>query len=397
MSRLDLAAALACPPPAALLPSVPRFDGFAVRTDTLDPAAWDALTGGFADVSRYQTAAYADGLRGGSRMSHLLLLRGGQPVAGARLAIIRPPGLPSGVAYLKEGPFWRREGVPADPAVYRAVIAALADEYGTRRGHCLTVCPRPHPLGQEIEVRILRESGFAPARHAPGNASFLVRLDPDAAAMRASLSQKWRYNLKLAERNGLAVSFRDPMEALPEFHALNDAMVARKRFTDRAPLQILPRLFRQLPPGRCLLASIARDGETLAAAVVINGGDTAHYLFGASADEALALRAGYALHWRIARRLAEEGVEWYDLGNGVTNPGLRLFKQGFVGRDGVVQEPAGEFDHAATLQARLSGQLVYGLRAGRNRVVALQDRLRQRGLAALIRRGPRPNPEGQAA
>ena len=118
-----------------------------MRTDDLDPAAWDALTGGFTDVSRYQIAAYADGLRGGSRMSHLLLLQGGQPVAGARVAIIRPPGLPSGVAYLKEGPFWRREGVPADPAVYRAAIAALAAEYGTRRGHCLTVCPRPHPTG----------------------------------------------------------------------------------------------------------------------------------------------------------------------------------------------------------------------------------------------------------
>jgi hypothetical protein len=43
-------------------------------------------------------------------------------------------------------------------------------------------------------------------RDGAGNDSFLMRLGPDAEGMRADLSQKWRYNLKLAERNPLSRS-----------------------------------------------------------------------------------------------------------------------------------------------------------------------------------------------
>jgi hypothetical protein len=380
---------------AAALPDFASWKAAAVPTggpsiavDGLTPAAWDRLTGRFADVNRFQTAAYADGLRGPGRMSHLVLLRNGDPVAGARVALMRPPGLPVGVAYVKGGPFWRRHGRAADPDVYREILAALWAEYGDRRGLCLTVCPSPHPDYQEVEAALLRESGFRRNRDGAGNDSFLMRLGPDAEGMRADLSQKWRYNLKLAERNGLAVRFRDPMEALPEFHLLHDALIARKRFIDREALHTLPALFRQLPPERVLVATVAHDGETVAAAIVIAGGDVAHYLFGATADAGLSLRAGYALHWGIACRLAASGAAWYDLGAGIGNPGLRLFKQGLVGRSGRVLASAGEFDHAATPRAVLGGRLLYGLRDIRVRASGLHERARTRLLAGLRRVAP---------
>src|SRR3954462_4407992 len=80
--------------------------GLAVEVDTLSPAEWDRAIGDFDDLNLFQTAAYADGLRGESRLSHVLLQRDGKPLAGARVAIMKPPSFPSGVAYVKHGPFW---------------------------------------------------------------------------------------------------------------------------------------------------------------------------------------------------------------------------------------------------------------------------------------------------
>ena len=109
-------------------------DGFSTDVDNLPPPEWDRIVAGFDDLNLFQTAAYADGLRGARRMSHLLLRRDGVPVAGARVAVITPPGCPIGIAYVKYGPFWRRNGSPPDEGVYRAVVAAIVDEYARRRG-----------------------------------------------------------------------------------------------------------------------------------------------------------------------------------------------------------------------------------------------------------------------
>jgi hypothetical protein len=336
------------------------MDGFSCEIDRLTPVEWDRIIGDFDDLNLYQTAAFADGLRGERRMSHLLLRRDGIPVAGARVAIIKPPGFPVGIAYLKYGPFWRRAGLPPDESVYRGVVAAAVEEYAARRGHMISISPRPHPLFQRTEEGLLRELGFlVRSRLKRPITFFLVNTGIAEEALRASLSQTWRSNLKRAELNQLDIRFRNPMEALSDFRALHDAMIARKNFTDREPLHLLPQIFGQLPHSCSHIVTAAHDGEIVAGAVIIIAGDVGYYLYGASADAALALRAGYALHWRIARWLTERGVCWYDLGDGFS--GLRQFKQGFAGKSGAVLT-ADEFDAWMSPRARVIGSAIYRAR-----------------------------------
>jgi hypothetical protein len=248
---------------------------------------------------------------------------------------MQPPGFPSGVAYVKHGPFWRRRGVAPDEQIYKAVVAATVAEYGASRGHLITIAPRPHPHFMSVEDGLLRASGFtARSQRKQPITYFLVNTGLTEEALRASLSQSWRHNLKQAERNGLEIAFRKPAEGLPDFLALHDAMIARKKFIDREPLHILPRMFTQLPPNCCHIVTAAHAGEIMAGAIIILGGDVAYYLYGASADAALNLRAGYALHWQIARWLAGQGIGWYDLGDGFGH--LRQFKHGFAGKSGAV-------------------------------------------------------------
>jgi hypothetical protein len=336
------------------------MDGFSADVDSLTPAEWDRVIGDFADWNLFQTAAFADGLRGESRMSHLLLRRDGVAVGGARVAIMQPPGFPSGVAYIKHGPFWRRSGAAPDQQLYRAVVAAIVTEYGRRRGHLITISPRQHPQFLPLEENLLRDAGFvAQSRLKRPITFFLVNTGLGERELRASLSQSWRHNLKQAERTEIDIRFRDPAEGLPDFLALHDAMVARKQFIDREPLHLLPRMFAQLPPGCCRIVTAAHAGEVVAGAVIILAGDVAYYLYGASADAALNLRAGYAMHWRIATWLGEQGIGCYDLGDGFGH--LRQFKHGFAGKAGAILT-ATEFDCALTPQARLIGSAIYRAR-----------------------------------
>lgn len=342
---------------------VGSMNDFSSEVDSLSPPEWDRIIADFDDINLFQTAAFADGLRGERRMSHLLLRRDGVPVAGARVAILKPPGLPTGIAYVKFGPFWRRTGLPLDEDVYRAVVSAVVEEYAGRRGHMVSIFPRAHPQYQTLEERLLRDAGFVARSNVKGPITFLVNTSVSEKELRASLSQGWRHSLKRAERNQLDIQFRDPAEALPDFLALHDAMIARKQFIDREALHVLPAVFAQLPPACSRIVTASHQGKIVASAIVIVAGDIGYYLYGASADDALTLRAGYALHWRIARWLAERGIGWYDLGTGFNNPGLRQFKQGFVGKSGVVLETAGEFDRWVGLRARMVGGAIYKARS----------------------------------
>lgn len=334
-----------------------------VEVDTAAPEAWDRIAAEFDDPTYDQTACFARQQWGAPRISGLLLRRDGIVVAGAQVVIVTPPLLGRGLAYVKFGPFWRRRGEPADPEIYRSVLRALAAEYCDRRGHCLTVLPRPNPVYGEAEAQILRELAFAVRRPMPDPNRYLVdaSLAPDAAMK--SLAQKWRYNLKQAQANGLEIRLGDGAADVATFAALHGAMVSRKKHDDADALHLVPTLAAGLPERmRPRTVLVFHEGRPVAGAVVGILGDTAYYVFGASEDSALPLKAGYALHWWIAVWLNREGVRWYDLGGEVLDPGLRQFKKGFVGKSGAVVSAAGEFDRWSSVRGRLAADAIYRLR-----------------------------------
>src|SRR4051812_40754810 len=234
------------------------MDGFSHAIDAVSHPEWDRIISGFDDMDLFQTASFADGLRGERRMSHLLLHRNGDPIAGARVAIMKPPAVPIGIAYVKYGPFWRRTGTPPDEDAYRAVISAVVEEYAVRRGHMVSIVPRPHPDFQAVEERLLREAGFVPRSVANGPITFLVNLGVGEGALRAGLSRGWRKNLRLAEENQLEIRFEEGADALGAFMALYDAMMARKRFVDRESVHFHPRVLRRFPPERAHRHGLAR-------------------------------------------------------------------------------------------------------------------------------------------
>jgi hypothetical protein len=351
-------------------PSPRATPGLTVEVDGTAPRAWDATLAGFRDASWEQSAAWVHARWGARRASRLLVRQGGVPIGGAHVVVLAlARGRLPGVAYVKFGPFWRRDDGPGDGAAYRTVVTALVDEYCVRRGHCLTILPRPGPAHVAGETAILHELGFAVRRPMYDPNRYLVDLRLPAAERMQALEQKWRYNLRHALRAGIDCRLADGDPAFEAFTALHDRMVARKRFDDPGATALLPALAAGLPEAMRPHTVLAlHEGRIVAGAVVAVCGDTAWYVLGASSEEALPLKAGYALQWWVIGWLAEAGARWYDLGGEGGEAGLRQFKKGLVGKRGVVLTGEGELERAASPGARLAGRVVFTLRDVRRAV-----------------------------
>jgi hypothetical protein len=342
----------------------------------MDPASWERLVAGFGDASYDQTNAYGAHLWGDHRLSHLVLTRDEEVVAAAQVVILQPPLLRRGLAYVKFGPLWLRKDAPAEPQVLEAVLEALKSEYAVRRGLLLTVLPPPHPVEHDRWQSCLDAAGFRRRRQLADPNRYIVDLSIGREAQLRSLQHKWRYNLNKSLVHDVTMRRVDREAGLEAFGALYRSMVARKGFVDQSNIGTLPALLSKLPATMHPRVYVGEHaGRPTVGAVVGMVGDTAYYLFGASDERALALKAGYALQWWIVGEL-ERSARWYDLGGEVGDDGLRQFKKGLVGKSGVVLSLVGEFDFWTSELNRLSGDAVFAARSARQAVRQLARRYR---------------------
>jgi len=341
---------------------------YSVEVDNVPDQEWDRIASDFADINPEQTACYS-GLHWKGRDSHILLRRDGKPVAGARVALVSLPVMGRGLAFLRFGPFWRRRDSAADPEIYRAMIAALVQEYCVSRGHCLTVLARPHPHYHVLECGWLRDLGFAQRRKYDDPERYLVNTALDENAQRQSLAQKWRYALRQALANSLDVRLAEDPGEIDAFQKLYVSMMERKQFSSTTPVHLTGQLITNLPEKlKPKLVVAYHEGKLVAGATVGLFGDTAYYMFGATSADALPLKAGYALHWWISQWLYRQGFAWYDLGGASHEPGLRQFKKQFVGKAGQIVTMEGEYERWTTSLGRLSADVVFGVRHLKRRI-----------------------------
>ncbi len=121
----------------------------------------------------------------------------------------------------------------------------------------------------------------------------------------------------------------------------------------------------------------------MAGAVIFTRGDTACYLYGATDDAALGLRAGYFLHWHVIRWLRDHTrATYYDLGGTDGFAGLHQFKNGMVGEAGYINPLPPVMNHATHRRAYAIGTAAYKAREvmtrGRDAVLAAKLGLQRR-------------------
>jgi len=168
----------------------------------------------------------------------------------------------------------------------------------------------------------------------------------------AGMKPKWRYNIRLSEKKGIVVS-EEGEGALSEFMRLYQATAHRDKIAIH-PRSYYQQLFAtasqiqaEASAGALPKAAIPRlslyvarhEEEALASIIVLEAGDSATYMYGASSDSKRNLMPTYALQWHAilaAKRRGAISYDFFGIPPGAEDPahpmaGLYLFKTGFGG------------------------------------------------------------------
>lgn len=345
-----------------------------VTSHAIPPEEWEAIVAGFDGVCQEQTYTFGR-LRWPSLQHEPRIFKlGSEIVGGVMVHVQRLPFGIGAVAISKWGPMLKDGDRPDRAAIYRGMIAALVAEYAEQRAMMLSVLPRAAPIGHNEEADILKAMNFRDGSNVPFPDRYLVNLRISDAEQRASFDQKWRYHLKRSEKAGLSFHHASPGE-LGDFAKLYDAMSSRKKFPDYSAYNTLSSLVRMVEQNlRPEIFLVRKESDLVAGAIIFKAGDTATYLYGATSDEALPLRAGYFMHWHIIRWLRQNTrARWYDLGGTDGFTGLHQFKKGMVGQAGAISPLPPMANYAASRWPYLVGTGAY---AARDLVLNINQRLR---------------------
>ena len=313
-------------------------DDFSIRY--AEAAEFDRLAARYDDVVSEQTSRFVESRWGAARTERVVVERAGEEVAVAAMVVIAIPGTGRGLAIAKWGPLWRKKGQAIDVTRLRGALRALANEYVDQRGLFLSVQPHADPEFADATVEALKGLGFSEGSSLPYPDRYLVDVSVTPEELKSSLDQKWRYNLNKSLKNDLEVKIVDADAGYDEFMQLYGQMLDRKQFQDSSAIGTLTDLVNaDVPELKPVFVMVYADGRPTAGAVLGVAGDRAVYLYGATDERALRLKAGYAMHGWIANWLCDQpGVRWYDLGGTDGDRGLHQFKKGFCGKLGRIVE-----------------------------------------------------------
>ena len=348
--------------------ALPRQEVVVVGQLTAMPADcrdWDRFAIGCDGAVQEQLAAFASSRWPSVQLEPWIFSRGGDTIGGALVMVQPLPARLGQLAVCKWGPLIRNE-LPEDAELCHAqMVEALVEIYARRRGLMLSVVPRAEPAGRNGALCNLHNMGFRAGAELSFPDRYLVNVRQSDEAALASLEQKWRYNLRKSFNQGLEFEAGGTAQ-LAEFDALYQAMSDRKRFADHSAYATLDRFIEAcVPEARPRLFFVRRNAKLVAGAVIFTSGRTAVYLYGATNEAALPLRAGYFMHWHIIRWLRENTrTHWYDLGGTDGFNGLHQFKKGLVGSAGFVSPVPPMMNRADTLHARIAGGLAHAVHGG---------------------------------
>ena len=254
------------------------------------------------------------------------------------LMIRKVPGLSSTMMYGNRGPVCDLD----DRETFGALLEgakALAKKY---RAYVIKLDPDV-PSSNTVFADIMKSFGFQGKEGGKNfeaiQPRYVFRLNVEGKTedeLMAGFHQKWRYNIRLAERKGVTVRICGE-EMVPAFADLMLTTGVRDGFVTRKP-EYFTDMLRNLGEHCRLYMAFDENDTPIAGTLAIHYGDKVWYLYGASSNEHRNLMPNYLLQWRMIQWAVETGCRIYDF-RGVSgdvsedNPlyGLFRFKQGFGG------------------------------------------------------------------
>ncbi len=179
-----------------------------------------------------------------------------------------------------------------------------------------------------------------------------IDLTADEDEILARMHQKWRYNIRLAEKKGVIIkkytgNSQEIMEKMDSFYRLTKETNARDGNASHAKeyyIDLIKSSAQEIAQGKDIpLVSLyiaEHQGDEIAAIMTLFSHDEAIYLYGASSNQKRNLMPNHLLQWTAMKDAKAYGSPYYDMygmppdGENENHPmhGLYMFKANFGGR-----------------------------------------------------------------
>jgi lipid II:glycine glycyltransferase (peptidoglycan interpeptide bridge formation enzyme) len=305
---------------------------------------WQKRAPDFFDYNYHQLWDFgiACARRIGAASEHIAVEQDGQILGLSDVRIKKIPLARTGVAYINGGPLVRKSDGSEDDLL-RAVLKKLVMEYVQNRGMVLRIrIPVGTPEWMTRQNKIFTSAGFSVSRNIKPYRTILLDITQSLEQLRKNLEQKWRNNLKRAEKVDLPFQRESSMEFFNRFLSLYRPFIQRKGFD----VDLSPDFYMEVQNAleiqeRFQVALCEYNGNWIAGHISSLLGDTAVNIFRANDEVALTHRASYMLQWQGICYAKEYGCQRYDLG-GIdpdNNPGVYSFKKGMGGEEVTIPGP----------------------------------------------------------
>lgn len=282
------------------------LDYLTSRNQGLADERWNAFVASRGDGHLLQLSQWgALKCRFGWQAERIALVQHGEIIAGAQLLVHR---LPWGqkMVYVPKGPLvnWHQ------PKHVKPLLDALAAA-GQRWGAAF-IKLEPDLLDSEYLEMLLTSYGLCRGHPVQPRSTIHVPLQDGAEAVLAGMKQKWRYNVRLANRKGISIR-QGNAEDVPAFNRLVVETGQRDGFGVHEPAYY-EAAFRLFAPDGIACWLLAEYQEQLLAAIVVFAlGDKSWYLWGASSDQERQRMPNHRLQWAGMEWAMTQGCKSYDL------------------------------------------------------------------------------------
>lgn len=178
-------------------------------------------------------------------------------------------------------------------------------------------------------TKLLRDSGCVPGKTLFTPTTFWIDLTPPEEDIFKKFSSKTRYNIRLAQRNGVVAEENNSEKAFKKYLKLTRETVERQGFY--AHTEKYHKLMWKVlhPAGVARLLVAKYRGEIITTWILFVWKDFLYYPYGASTEKYKNIMANNLIMWEAIRFGKKLGLKTFDLWGREPGKGFTRFKEGY--------------------------------------------------------------------
>ncbi len=187
----------------------------------------------------------------------------------------------------------------------------------------------PNVLKNEKAIKLLKDSGAVPGRRLFTPTTFLIDLTKSEDELLASFHSKTRYNIRLAQKQGVSIEEDNSDSAFEKYLSLTEETAKRQGFYAHSN-KYHRLMWEQLKPAGIAHLLVAKyKGEIITAWILFVWRDFLYYPYGASTDKYKNVMSNNLIMWEAIRFGKRLGLSTFDLWGREEGKGFTRFKEGY--------------------------------------------------------------------